>query len=139
MLNEEDTKTLNEYFARKNFSKEVVDTLWKYCTAMKEARPEAVLYTTQANILFRTSLSRNGSAFSLNPTRDAILVTANYVPQNAEYQIGEQTRFGWNFFIVCNPCRNHPEKTSEDFFCKAVGAGIDCWDQRLAELMAKAK
>ena len=137
MLNEEDTKTLNEYFARKNFSKEVVDALWKYCTAMKEARPEAVLYTTNANILFRTSLSRNGSAFSLNPTKDTILFTTDYVPQQVEYQIGEQRRFGWEFFIVCNPCKNHPEKTSEEFFNKAIGAGIDCWDQRLAEFMEK--
>lgn len=131
MLNKEDTKTLNEYFARKTFSKEVVDALWKYCTSMKEARSDAVLYTTQANILFRTSLSRNGTAFSLNPTKDTILFTTDFVPQKTEYQIGEQRRFGWEFFIVCNPCKNHPEKTSEDFFSKAIGAGIDCWDQGL--------
>ena len=96
-----------------------------------------ILYTTKANILFRTKLTRNGSAFSLNPTHDTYLFTADLIPSTPEYQIGEKRRFGWEFFIVCNPCKNHPEKTDDDFFRKAIGAGIDCWDQCLSEIQAK--
>lgn len=98
---------------------------------MKEARPEAVLYTTQANILFRTNLSRNGSAFSLNPTRDTILLTTDYVPKNAEYQIGEQTRFGWNFSLSATLAEITQKKQAKTFSARqsalALTAGISVW------------
>ena len=81
MLNAEDTKTLNDYFARKNFSKEVVDSLFSFCTSIKEACPNAILYTTQTSILFRTKINENGNAFSLTPTKDAYCFSSDCDPE----------------------------------------------------------
>ena len=131
VLNEEESKILNEFFSHNSFSKEVVDSLWRFCTKIKKYIPEAVLYTTQASILFRTKISENGSAFSLTPTKEAYCFSSDYEPKedNEDFNelMGEIRDKDGKFYIVCNPCLKHPEVTDDIFFDRAIIEGVFCW------------
>ena len=140
-LNQEELDALEEFLAtKKTLTPAVLESLYEFCRRAKEARPEAVLYCTGAKVCFRTLLTKKGQAFGLQPSRIAYRYDSDYFPRfdGAPKSVEGLLCHYYVFWVVFENC-DHGDVTGQDFFEKAVQAGIDAYDQCLEYIKSKKK
>ena len=141
LLNQEELEALEAFLAtKKTLTPEVLESLYEFCRRVKEVRPNAVLYCTGAKICFRTALTKKGQAFGLQPSKIAYRYDSDYFPKfdGAPQSVEGLLSRCYEFWVVFEQC-DHGDVTGQDFFEKAVQAGIDAYDQCLERVKSKKK
>ena len=131
----EETIVFDEYIAMKKVPEPVAWAMRRLCEKVKAARPDAVMFHTDAQLCFRTPYSRNGNGIEIQAAKKNFRISLRK-PNNPEYQKGDGTGTGkcfYRFFIVLEIDRYHPEVTDEKYEELVFDAALDSYDQAVEE------
>ena len=116
----------------------VAQAIHRLCEKIKVARADAVIYHTAAQLCFRTPYTRNGNGIEIQAAKTNFRISLR-MPKNPAYQKGAPNGTGkcfYQFFIVLEPDRFHPEITDENYEALVLGAALDSYDQAVEEYKA---
>ena len=133
-MNEEEEKVFNEHVELSKCPENVAASLHAFCERVKEARPEAKLRRTHAQLVFSAPNARHGGngieiRARKNQYRIALRkVTDPSLPQGKP--VGpESWLVRYEYFIVLEPDRYHPEVTNKDYEDLVFKAALNSYDQ----------
>ena len=133
MTNEEEI-VFNEYVELIGCPENVAASLHAFCARVKEARPEAELYHTNAQLIFRVPNVRNGgNGIEIRARRTQYRIALRKVTDPTLPQgnpVGpERWLVRYEYFIVLEPDRYHPEVTDKAYEDLVFKAALNSYDQ----------
>ena len=132
----DEENVLAEYVDLKKCPANVKEVIQRLCEKIKAARPNAVMFHTTNQLCFRTPYSKNGNGIEMKAFSAPYFRISLRKPRKQEFQKGKPEGTGkcfYRFFIVLEPCKNHPDTTDADYEELVLGAALDSYDQTVEE------